>query len=53
MIGPILDADEFAGRVCIVSGAKKLSSLRAAIVADTITDVVLDESLARLLAEPA
>lgn len=40
-------------RVCIVSGAKKLMSLRAAIAAGTITDVVLDESLARLLAESA
>ena len=39
-------------RVCIVSGPKKLASLRAAIVAETITDVVLDESLARLLADP-
>ncbi|WP_300268245.1 sugar-binding transcriptional regulator [Microbacterium sp.] len=40
-------------RVCIVSGEKKLASLRAAIVAGAITDVVLDESLARLLAAPA
>lgn len=36
-------------RVCIVSGAAKLGSLRAAIAAGIITDVVLDETLARLL----
>lgn len=38
-------------RVCVVSGAAKLGSLRAAIAAGIITDVVLDETLARLLAE--
>lgn len=38
-------------RVCIVSGAAKLGSLRAAIGAGLVTDVVLDESLARLLVE--
>lgn len=38
-------------RVCVVSGVQKLASLRAAIAAGLITDVVLDEALARLLVE--
>lgn len=38
-------------RVCIVSGIPKLVSLRAAIAAGLITDVVLDEGLARKLVE--
>lgn len=38
-------------RVCIVSGAAKLGSLRGAIAAGIVTDVVLDETLARLLAD--
>lgn len=38
-------------RVCVVSGTAKLGSLRAAIAAGIITDVVLDEALARLLIE--
>lgn len=36
-------------RVCVVSGAAKLGSLRAAISAGLITDVVLDDALARRL----
>ncbi|GAA2891681.1 sugar-binding transcriptional regulator [Microbacterium esteraromaticum] len=36
-------------RVCIVSGEAKLGSLRAAIGAGLITDVVLDDALARRL----
>ena len=40
-------------RVCVVSGVTKLASLQAAIAAGTITDVVLDETLARELAEQA
>lgn len=36
-------------RVCVVSGAAKLGSLRAAIGAGLITDVVLDDALARRL----
>ena len=40
-------------RVCVVSGVTKLGSLQAAIAAGTITDVVLDETLARELAEQA
>lgn len=38
-------------RICVVSGVTKLASLRAAIAAGTITDVVLDESLGRRLAD--
>ena len=38
-------------RVCVVSGAAKLGSLRAAIAAGIVTDAVLDETLARLLSE--
>lgn len=38
-------------RVCVVAGTAKLSSLRAAIAAGIVTDVVLDEELARLLVE--
>lgn len=40
-----------ARRVCIVSGAQKAQSLRGALAARMITDLVLDESLARLLVE--
>lgn len=36
-------------RVCIVSGTARAAALRAAINAGVITDVVLDEALARLL----
>lgn len=36
-------------RVCVVSGAAKAGTLRAAIAAGIVTDVVLDETLARLL----
>ena len=50
--GPGLDRLRRAPRrVCVVSGAAKLGSLKAAIAAKIITDVVLDETLARLLAE--
>ena len=38
-----------ARRVCVVSGAQKASSLRGALAAGMITDLVLDETLARLL----
>jgi DNA-binding transcriptional regulator LsrR (DeoR family) len=37
--------------VCVVSGIPKLVSLRAALAAGLITDVVLDEGLARRLIE--
>lgn len=50
--GPGLDRLRRAPRrVCVVSGAAKLGSLRAAISARIITDIVLDETLARLLAD--
>ncbi|MGF2948159.1 sugar-binding transcriptional regulator [Microbacterium alcoholitolerans] len=52
--GPGLDRLRRAPRrMCVVSGAAKLGSLRAAIAAGILTDVVLDEGLARLLAEEA
>lgn len=38
-------------RICVVAGVTKLASLCAAIAAGAITDVVLDESLARQLAD--
>lgn len=38
-------------RVCVVSGAARLTSLQAAIAAGIVTDVVLDEGLARMLAD--
>jgi DNA-binding transcriptional regulator LsrR (DeoR family) len=38
-----------ARRICIVSGAQKLASLRGALAAGLITDLVLDEGLARRL----
>ena len=38
-------------RVCVVSGAAKIGALRAAIASGILTDVVLDETLARLLFE--
>ncbi|GAA5154366.1 sugar-binding transcriptional regulator [Microbacterium pseudoresistens] len=39
-------------RFCVVAGAQKLPPLRAAIASGLITDVVLDEGLARQLTEP-
>lgn len=38
-------------RICVVSGAQKLTSLRGAIAAGLITDLVLDEDLAERLVE--
>jgi DNA-binding transcriptional regulator LsrR (DeoR family) len=35
--------------VCVVSGTQKLASLRGALAAGLITDLVLDEGLARKL----
>jgi DNA-binding transcriptional regulator LsrR (DeoR family) len=40
-------------RVCVVSGTAKAGTLRAAIAAGIVTDVVLDETLARLLVDEA
>lgn len=48
--GPGLDRlRRVARRVCIVSGVQKLPSLRGALAAGLITDLVLDESLATAL----
>ncbi len=41
---------KIARRVCVVSGSQKLPSLRGALAAGLITDLVLDEGLARRLA---
>ena len=50
--GPELDRlRRVPRRVCVVSGTSKLTSLRAAISAELVTDVVLDEALARRLVE--
>jgi deoxyribonucleoside regulator len=38
-----------ARRVCVVSGSQKLPSLRGALAAGLVTDLVLDEGLARRL----
>lgn len=38
-----------ARRVCVVSGTQKLASLRGALAAGLVTDLVLDEGLARKL----
>lgn len=38
-----------ARRVCVVSGTQKLASLRGALAAGLVTDLVLDEGLARRL----
>jgi deoxyribonucleoside regulator len=40
-----------ARRVCVVSGPQKLPSLRGALATGLVTDLVLDEDLARRLAE--
>lgn len=42
-----------ARRVCVVSGLQKAASLRGALAAGMITDLVLDESLARALVDDA
>ena len=43
-----------ARRICVVSGASKITALRGALAAGMITDLVLDELAARtLLAEDA
>jgi len=50
--GPNLDKlRRIARRFCVVSGAQKLQSLRGALEAGLITDLVLDEGLAAQLAE--
>ncbi|WP_349899326.1 sugar-binding transcriptional regulator [Parafrigoribacterium soli] len=40
-----------ARRVCIVSGVSKLASLKGALAAGLITDLIVDEATARALAE--
>lgn len=40
-----------ARRVCVVSGAQKLASLRGALATGLITDLILDAALARALVE--
>ncbi|MBW1637953.1 MULTISPECIES: sugar-binding transcriptional regulator [Microbacterium] len=50
--GPTLDRlRRVPRRLCVVAGLQKLPSLQAAISAGLVTDVVLDEGLARRLAE--
>ncbi|MBS1674995.1 MAG: sugar-binding transcriptional regulator [Actinobacteria bacterium] len=50
--GPGLDRlRRVARRVCVVAGVQKLPPLRAAIASKLVTDVVLDEGLARQLFE--
>ncbi len=40
-----------ARRVCVVSGAAKLQSIRGALAAGLVTDLIIDESTARVLLE--
>ncbi|WP_279526932.1 sugar-binding transcriptional regulator [Microbacterium sp. BK668] len=50
--GPGLDVlRRVPRRLCIVSGASKLASLRGALAARTVTDLVLDEATARALVD--
>ncbi|MEY2849198.1 MAG: hypothetical protein RI885_1865 [Actinomycetota bacterium] len=49
--GPDLDRlTKVARRICVVSGLQKFDSVRGALAAGLITDLVLDEGLARALA---
>jgi DNA-binding transcriptional regulator LsrR (DeoR family) len=38
-------------RLCVVSGVSKLASLRGALAAGLVTDLVVDEAVARALAD--
>jgi deoxyribonucleoside regulator len=50
--GPSFDRlKRVARRVCVVSGVQKLASLQGALAAGLVTDVVLDEALARRMLE--
>ncbi|MET0296480.1 MAG: sugar-binding domain-containing protein [Microbacterium sp.] len=50
--GPRLDVlRRVKRRVCVVSGVSKLASLRGALAAHLVTDLVLDEASARALVE--
>ena len=52
--GPHLDRlRRVARRICVVSGVQKLASLRGALAAGLITDLILDEALAVALARDA
>lgn len=52
--GPGFDQlSKVARRVCVVSGPQKLASLRGALAARLVTDLVLDDALARSLVESA
>lgn len=51
--GPAFDElRRVARRVCVVAGEQKVPSLRGALAARLITDLVIDEAAARKLAEP-
>ncbi|HEY8294170.1 MAG TPA: sugar-binding domain-containing protein [Micrococcaceae bacterium] len=39
-------------RICVVSGASKISGLRGALAAGLVTDLILDEATARRLVDP-
>jgi deoxyribonucleoside regulator len=50
--GPDFDVlRRVARRVCVVAGEQKLASLRGALAAGVVTDLVLDEGLARKLVD--
>jgi deoxyribonucleoside regulator len=50
--GPDLDQlRRTARRICVVAGLSKLQSLRGALAAGLVTDLVIDEPLARALAQ--
>lgn len=52
--GPDFDVlRRVARRVCVVAGEQKLASLQGALAAGIVTDLVLDEGLARRLVESA
>lgn len=52
--GPSFTTLRRAGRrICVISGAEKVPSLRGALAARLITDLVIDESAARALADAA
>ncbi|MBG0740253.1 sugar-binding transcriptional regulator [Paeniglutamicibacter antarcticus] len=51
--GPDLDVlRTVRRRVCVVSGASKISGLRGALAAGLATDLILDETTARILVDP-
>lgn len=50
--GPRLDVlRQVRRRLCVVSGESKLASIRGALAADLVTDLVIDEATARALAD--